>query len=67
MAEWARDLPTILEAATPQQRKALMRLLVKELRVMRRDEIRPTYKIPPVVRAPEVRWGVRDSNPRHMG
>jgi site-specific DNA recombinase len=26
VAEWARNLPTLLEAATPQQRKALMRL-----------------------------------------
>jgi hypothetical protein len=30
-----------------------MRLLVKELRVMSREEIRPTYKIPALVRAPE--------------
>ena len=29
-----------------------MRLLVKELRVMSRDEILPMYRVPPVVRAP---------------
>jgi site-specific DNA recombinase len=53
VAEWAQELPVLLEAAAPQQRKALMRLLVKELRVMSRDEIRPTYKVPPVVRTPD--------------
>ena len=53
VAEWARDLGTLLRAGTAQQRKALFRLLVKELRVMSRQEIRPTYKIPALVRAPE--------------
>ena len=53
VAEWARDLGTLLRAGTAQQRKALFRLLVKELRVMSREEIRPTYKIPALVRAPE--------------
>jgi hypothetical protein len=43
----------LLEAATPQQRKALMRLLVKEIRVMSREEIWPTYKLPGLVRAPQ--------------
>jgi site-specific DNA recombinase len=53
VAEWARDLGTLLRAGTAQQRKALFRLLVKELRVMSREEILPTYKIPALVRAPE--------------
>jgi exonuclease VII small subunit len=53
VAEWARDLGTFLRAGTAQQRKALFRLLVKELRVMSKDEILPTYKIPALVRAPE--------------
>jgi hypothetical protein len=53
VAEWARDLGTLLRSGTPQQRKALFRLLVKELRVMSREEILPTYKIPALVRAPE--------------
>ncbi len=53
VAEWARDLQALLESATPQQKKALIRLLVKELRVMSRKEILPTYKVPALVRAPE--------------
>jgi hypothetical protein len=53
VAEWARDLRLLFESATPQQKKALIRLLVKELRVMNRKEIRPTYKIPALVRAPD--------------
>lgn len=53
VAEWARDLRLLFESATPQQKKALIRLLVKELRVMSRSEIRPTYKLPALVRAPE--------------
>ena len=53
VAERAKDLCTLLRAGTAQQRKALLRLLVKELRVMSRDEILPTYKIPVLVRAPE--------------
>jgi site-specific DNA recombinase len=53
VAEWARDLGTLLRAGTAQQRKALFRLLVRELRVMSREEILPTYSIPALVRAPE--------------
>jgi site-specific DNA recombinase len=53
VTEWAKDLGTLLRAGTAQQRKALLRLLVKELRVMGREEILPTYKIPALVRAPE--------------
>lgn len=53
VAEWARDLRVLIGTATPQQRKALIRLLVKELRVMSRKEVFPTYKIPALVRAPE--------------
>jgi hypothetical protein len=53
VAEWAQDLQRLIEKATPQQKKALMRLLVKELQVMSRKEIVPTYKIPALVRAPE--------------
>jgi hypothetical protein len=43
----------LIGSATPQQRKALIRLLIKELRVMSRKETLPTYKIPALVRAPE--------------
>jgi site-specific DNA recombinase len=76
VAEWARDLGTLLRSGTPQQRKALFRLLVKELRVMSREEILPTYKIPALVRAPEgqvvsvLPMGAREprcrSNPRSV-
>jgi hypothetical protein len=40
-----------------------MRLLVKELRVMSREEIRPTYKIPAVVRAPDSQVGTTGFEP----
>jgi site-specific DNA recombinase len=53
VADWAKELSTLLRSGTPQQRKALFRLLVKELRVMSREEILPTYKVPALVRAPE--------------
>jgi hypothetical protein len=52
VAEWAAELSTLLRAGSAQQRKALFRLLIKELRVMSREEILPTYRVPPVVRAP---------------
>lgn len=51
VAEWAKDLPSLLSNGTAQQRKALLRKLIKELRVGR-TEIEPTYKIPALVRAP---------------
>jgi hypothetical protein len=44
---------SLRDAFLPQQKKALMRLRVKELCVMSRKEILPTYKIPALVRAPE--------------
>lgn len=50
VAQWAKQLPHLLTSGSPQQRKALMRNLVKENRVMSRDEIVPTYRIPPLVR-----------------
>jgi site-specific DNA recombinase len=52
LAKWAQDLPGLLLAGSAQQRKALLRKLIKELRVISRDEIVPTYKIPALVRAP---------------
>ena len=52
VAEWATTLDVALYSGTAQQRKALIRKLVKELRVMRRDEIVPTYRVPALVRAP---------------
>ena len=52
VAEWALDLPSLLLAGSAQQRKALLRKLIKELRVISRNEIIPTYKVPALVRAP---------------
>jgi hypothetical protein len=72
VAEWAKDLGVLLRAGTVQQRKALFRLLVKELRVSR-EEILPTYKIPALVRAPEGQAEVSGLEPptsavrRHSG
>jgi hypothetical protein len=53
VAEWATDLGALLRAGSAQQRKALFRLLIKELRVMSRQEILPTYRVPALVRAPD--------------
>ena len=46
LAQWAECLPDLLTAGAAQQRKTLMRKLIKEIRVMSRDEIAPTYRIP---------------------
>ena len=52
VAEWAKNLVALLRNGSAQQRKALLRKLIKVLRVMSRDEILPTYRIPALVRAP---------------
>ena len=52
VAEWAQTLDVALYSGTAPQRKALIRKLVKELRVMSREEIIPTYRVPMLVRAP---------------
>ena len=51
VAQWAEQLPDLLTAGSAQQRKALMRNLIKEIRVISRDEVVPTYRIPALVRA----------------
>jgi site-specific DNA recombinase len=53
VAQWAEDLDTLLRSGSAQQRKSLMRILIKELRVMGRELILPTYKVPALVRAPD--------------
>lgn len=53
IAHRAAALPDLITAGSAQQRKALMRKLVKEIRVMGRDEIVPTYRIPALIRAPQ--------------
>jgi hypothetical protein len=64
IAQWAKELDALLRAGSAQQRKSLMRILIKELRVMGRELILPTYKIPALVRAPEgqVDPDAKDSN-----
>ena len=49
---WARVLRKLLEEGSPQQRKALLRKLVKELKVTGPRRVQPTYKVPALVRAP---------------
>lgn len=52
LSEWAATLNVALYRGSAQQRKALIRKLVKELRVVSRDEVVPTYRVPALVRAP---------------
>jgi hypothetical protein len=52
MGRWAKYLDVLLRSGSAQQRKALLRKLIKELRVLSRDEILPTYRIPALVCAP---------------
>ncbi len=53
VATWAKDLDSLLRSGSAQQRKSLMHILIKDLRVMGRELILPTYKIPALVRAPD--------------
>jgi hypothetical protein len=63
VAEWAKNLDVILRSGSAQQRKALIRKLIKELRVISRDEILPTYRIPALVRAPGHQVDLRGVEP----
>jgi site-specific DNA recombinase len=63
VAEWAKNLDALLRSGSAQQRKALLRKLIKELRVMNRDEILPTYRIPALVRAPGHQVDLRGVEP----
>jgi hypothetical protein len=56
VAEWAQTLDVALYSGSAKQKKALIRKLVKELRVMSRDEIIPTYRVPALVRPPGDQW-----------
>ncbi|MGH2753359.1 MAG: recombinase family protein [Actinomycetota bacterium] len=67
VAEWAKTLDVALYGGTAQQRKALIRKLVKELRVMGRDEIIPTYRVPALVRAPGHQVGAAGLEPATNG
>jgi hypothetical protein len=67
VAQWAEQLPDLLTAGSAHREKALMRKLIKEIRVMSRDETVPTYGIPALVHAvsgsvvPEERCANRDA------
>lgn len=63
VAEWARTLDVALYSGTAQQRKALIRKLVKELRVMGRDEIIPPIASRRWFAHQEIKWSCRESNP----
>ena len=52
IATWTLDLRELLENGSAQQQKALLRKLVKELKVTAPRRVEPTYKVPALVRAP---------------
>jgi hypothetical protein len=53
----------LLDEGSPQQRKALLRQLVKELKVTGPRRVEPTYKVPALVRAPGRQVEVRGVEP----
>jgi site-specific DNA recombinase len=64
LATVAHRLRDTLAAGEPEQTKALLRLLIKELRVNGRSEILPTYRVvtPEVCAQRQVQWSVPGSN-----
>jgi hypothetical protein len=63
LAAVADNLETIIATAKPRQAKALLRLLIRDLRVNARSEIVPTYRVvTPAVCACQVQWSVPGSN-----
>jgi hypothetical protein len=46
----SQALGTILRNAPPERTKALLRLLIEEIRVVSPADIRPTYRVPTEVR-----------------
>jgi site-specific DNA recombinase len=63
IAGWARDLRELLENGSAQQRKELLRKLVKELKVTGSRRVEPTYKVPALVRAPGHQVDLRGVEP----
>lgn len=55
IVSWAlsQALDEILRAAPPARAKALLRILIEEIRVVSPADIRPTYRVPVEVRLPE--------------
>ncbi len=55
IVSWAlsRALGEVLRQGPRARTKALLRLLVGEIRVVSPDDIRPTYRVPALVRIPE--------------
>ncbi|MGH9890802.1 MAG: hypothetical protein ACREA0_02205, partial [bacterium] len=60
---WALELRRLLQEGSPQQRKALLRKLVTELKVTGARRVEPTYKVPALVRAPGHQVEVRGVEP----
>jgi hypothetical protein len=57
LAAVANELDRVIADAEPQKAKALLRLLIEELRVNGRAEIRPTYRVvTPTVCAMSEKW-----------
>lgn len=63
IAAWALQLRELLEAGSPQQRKALLRRLVKSLKVTGARRVEPTYIVPALVRAPGRQVDLRGFEP----
>jgi hypothetical protein len=63
VAEWAKNLDVLLRNGSAQQRKPLLRKLIKELTRMSRNQILPTYRIPALVRAPGHQVDLRGVEP----
>ena len=55
LVSWAlsQALGEVLRQGERARTKALLRLLIGEIRVVAPDDIRPTYRVPPAVRIPE--------------
>ena len=55
LVSWAlsRQLAEVLNQGKPARTKALLRILIGEIRVVSPSDIRPTYRVPADVRIPE--------------
>ena len=74
LVSWAlsQALGEVLRQGQRARTKALLRLLIGEIRVVSPDDIRPTYRVPPAVRTPRESgrgartrtWNQRDISPQ---
>ena len=64
LAAVAQRLADVIADAQPEKAKALLRLLIAELRVHSKTDIQPTYRvITPAVAQRQKKWRRRESNP----